>query len=299
MKNRGIENVKTVENVDHVFQNMKKIGQGRLGTVFAGESRDGTKYALKKISKVEILSLNFAFHKEILLLQNLGECSLLKYHETYVDKKDVCIVTEYAEGGDLFDFIKQKHITEKGYIGERICQVIIHSVLKQIELLHKKNIFHGDIKPENIVFRKKNRFDEAVLIDYGSASTIFPKNRYFGLVGTPCYMAPEIIRRMRSGSECLKSDMWALGCVAFILTSGRLAFSGKDHKIMFQRIKKAKIKFKYNRCSENGKDFMKKIFTPNAEDRLSAKEGLSHPWIKSISESGGLFFPERLSKKKR
>jgi calcium-dependent protein kinase len=119
----------------------------------------------------------------------------------YVDEENYHLVTEYCGGGELFD-----HIIERGRFSEIYASRIVRQILSAIKHLHDRNICHRDLKPENILFESKSKESQVKLIDFGLSKYFKPAGAYdsnskFKMggkmqtkIGTPYYMAPEVIK---------------------------------------------------------------------------------------------------------
>ena len=96
--------------------------------------------------------------------------------------------------------------------------------------LHALNIAHRDIKPENIMYGADN---EVKLIDFGLAKRARKKGTKLSTIaGTPLFMSPEVLK----GSYGVECDMWALGCVMYVLLCGHVPFSGESKAVIFEKI---------------------------------------------------------------
>ena len=124
-----------------------------------------------------------------------------------------------------------------------------------VSYCHNKNIVHRDLKPENIMLEKEKSFDNIKLIDFGTAQVFDPTKQLKEQIGTPYYIAPEVLNKKYS-KEC---DVWSSGVICYILLSGIPPFNGvTDHEIM-AAIKKGKFTFSnkvWNNISAEAKDFI-------------------------------------------
>ena len=129
-------------------------------------------------------------------------------------------IEELAENGELFNYV---YDIGKGF-NEEICAKIFYDIIKSVELLHKKGIVHCDIKPENILIG--NDF-KPKLIDFGFSQKIRDENNYIidSSSGSDIYCAPEIRKVHIQGYNGIKSDIFSLGVLLFVIKVGKFPFS--------------------------------------------------------------------------
>jgi len=124
-----------------------------------------------------------------------------------------------------------------------------------VSYCHNKNIVHRDLKPENIMLEKEKSFDNIKLIDFGTAQVFDPTKQLKEQIGTPYYIAPEVLNKKYS-KEC---DVWSSGVICYILLSGIPPFNGVTDQEIMASIKKGKFTFSnkvWNNISAEAKDFI-------------------------------------------
>lgn len=126
---------------------------------------------------------------------------------------------EHCPSKELFDIISERSSTT-GQFNEKEAAEIIQKLLKAINHCHINKITHRDLKPENIMI---GRDGELKIIDFGLAAHVKPTSQLDSVVGSPFYLAPEVLLG-KYGSKC---DIWSLGVLLYILLSGYLPFVGK------------------------------------------------------------------------
>lgn len=256
----------------------KKLGEGSYGQVFRVKHKDISVYrAMKKITgsnnkdpeKVKEIT------NEIELMKTMDHPNIVKIFEFYNTKDGFYLITEYCNGGELFDkIIKLKRFEEAP------AAYIMYQLLSAVFYCHNINIIHRDLKPENILIEseeKENYFNIKV-IDFGTAK-IFDKNKSENkVIGSAYYIAPEVL----SGKYNEKCDIWSCGVIMYILLSGKPPFGGEDDEIV-EKIKRGKFDMKsdvWNKISNEAKDLIKSMLDMNYLSRLSAQKALSHKWFK-------------------
>ena len=204
---------------DLVF--IKTLGEGQFGNVslVAHKSAAGSKlYALKSISRTKIGQFGIETHiiNEKQVLEEINYPSIIRLIKTYKDEKAVHLLMTFINGIEMFDMIRQIELLEnydtKFYIG---------SIILCLEYLHSKHIVYRDLKPENMMIDDKGYLH---LIDLGTAKKL-DKTRTFTIIGTPHYMAPEVI--VSKGYNTM-IDLWSLGVCMFEFMCGYVPFGEDD-----------------------------------------------------------------------
>lgn len=146
--------------------------------------------------------------------------NIINFYEIYSDENHFHIVTEYCEGGELFE-----HIIDKGTISEKEAANIILKIVSALRHLHLKNICHRDLKPENILFEYKGKKPEIKVIDFGLSKYFTEKSKIMTTkIGTPYYISPEILE----GKYDKNCDMWSLGVITYIMLCGYPPFNSRN-----------------------------------------------------------------------
>ena len=262
------------------YEYISLIGNGSFGKVrlFVERECKSFKYAIKTIKKDIFNPYNIqSIKREIDILRSLDHPNIVKYFETYEDDFYIHIVMEYIPGDNLFQVLTEK-LNRK--LTERQISKIMSCLLKAVLFLHHNGIIHRDIKPENIVFSDTGNFKSLKLIDFGLSiqqNARKEKRR----VGTPYYMAPEMI----SGNFVKESDVWSIGVIMYILVTGKQPFSGKTKEEVYDKVKNGKYDFKtlyYSKCSNLVKDLIKKILVTEPDKRMTIEACLEHSWFKQF-----------------
>lgn len=142
----------------------------------------------------------------------------------------------YVEGGELF-----KEILTRGWMNEKKAAYIIRQLLSAMIYCHSKGIVHRDLKPENILIDSiiESGKLNIKIIDFGSALFFTPRTKFSETLGTPYYIAPEVIRQNYNE----KCDIWSIGVILYILLSGKPPFTGITEEDIMKSVKKANYRF--------------------------------------------------------
>ena len=271
--------------VTSFYKVLSKIGAGTYGCVYKVLCLK-TKIirAMKVIEKESLSQLEeeAGFIKEIDILRQIDHPSIMKIFEYFVDSKSYYVIMEYVNGGELYDTIIGW--TE---FSEKKAANIFSQIVSAVCNLHDKNIVHRDLKPENIMVEKVKNSDECriKLIDFGSCYVLTPGSYLNLRVGTPYYIAPEVLNMKYT----LKCDVWSCGVILYILLSGSPPFPGKHSEEIFANIRKGDFSFNYKEwinVSKEAKTFISQMLTSDPEKRLSIQECVKNPWLQKFKDKG-------------
>merc|ERR1712205_96341 len=185
---------------------------------------------------------------------------------------------ELLSGGELFD-----RIIEKGKYSEKDASETIRTIVETVQYCHELSVMHRDLKPENFVLKSKSKDAKICAIDFG-LSTFFRENQVsVDLVGSPYYVAPEVLRRRYSNA----SDVWSCGVILYILLSGVPPFWGSSEKQVFDAIKRYKtgaepldlVSEPWPSVSDAAKELIQGMLTVDPTKRMTIEDVLQHPWL--------------------
>ncbi|KAJ3706848.1 hypothetical protein LUZ61_010553 [Rhynchospora tenuis] len=255
----------------------RKLGQGQFGTTYlCTEISTGIDYACKSIAKRKLISREDVedVRREIQIMHHLsGHKNVVQIKGAFEDQLHVHIVMELCQGGELFD-----RIIQRGHYSERKAAALTKIIVGVVEACHSLGVMHRDLKPEN--FLLANRDDDLSLkaIDFGLSVFFKPGQIFSDVVGSPYYVAPEVLRK-NYGPE---ADVWTAGVILYILLSGVPPFWAETQQGIFDAVLKGVIDFDsepWPVISDSAKDLIRRMLNPRPAERLKAHEVLSHPWI--------------------
>lgn len=198
------------------LQMVQVIGFGAEGVVRLVEhKKNQTRYALKRVHKVDG-AIPDVLARECELLAENDHPFIMTLVKTFETAKDVYMLTELITGGELHTAIR----TIPTVLSRSQCQFYGGCLLLVLEELADRNILYRDMKPENVMLDQQGYLK---LIDFGIAKKLQEGNtRTFTMIGTPQYMAPEVMRGHGYGTEV---DIWSLGVMIFEFVCGALPFA--------------------------------------------------------------------------
>ncbi|CAH1412561.1 unnamed protein product [Lactuca virosa] len=251
--------------------------KGEFGTTYlCTDVETGEKFACKSISKKKLkTSIDIEdVKREVEIMKKLPKHSnIVTLKDTYEDDNAVHIVMELCEGGELFD-----RIVARGHYTERAAAAIMRTIVEVVQICHMHGVMHRDLKPENFLFANKKETAALKTIDFGLSIFFKPGEVFKEIVGSPWYMAPEVLKR-NYGPEV---DVWSAGVILYILLCGVPPFWAETEQGVAEAIIKSVIDFKrdpWPKVSENAKDLVKKMLNPDPKLRLTAQQVLEHPWL--------------------
>ncbi|CAK65423.1 unnamed protein product (macronuclear) [Paramecium tetraurelia] len=226
---------------------------------------------------------------EFRVLQKLNHPNIIKIHEFYQNKFSFNLVSDLQTGGQLFDKMRKE-----GRFSEKQAAEIMKQILLAVNYCHNEKIIHGDLRPENILYESDK--EEAILkiIGFGSSKEFVSIQKLDSNSETPYYLAPEVLNQAYDE----KCDLWSCGVILYLLLSGYPPFEGKSKKEIKKKISKGVYTFdsrEWEDVSMEAKDFITKLLQLDPNNRLSARESLSDPWIQKYSNH--LKFDQPLMKK--
>ncbi|WCJ24037.1 Calcium-dependent protein kinase family protein [Euphorbia peplus] len=254
----------------------KEIGRGRFGVVFRCNSYStGDSYAVKSIDKT--LTSGDSIDAQCLLtepkiLQLLSpHPHIIQLYNAYEDDAYLHMVVELCSGQDLHDLI----ITN-GVLTENEARLLFIQLMKAISHCHNYGVVHRDIKPDNILLDSRN---SVKLADFGSAEVIMDGEMINGVVGTPYYVAPEILAGRGYG---MKVDVWSAGVVLYVMLAGFPPFYGETAVEIFEAVSRGNLRFPlraFHGVSPAVKDLLRRMLCKDVSKRFSADQVLMHPWM--------------------
>eukprot|EP00742_Colponemidia_sp_Colp-10_P002048 GILJ01002188.1.p1 GENE.GILJ01002188.1~~GILJ01002188.1.p1 ORF type:complete len:487 (+),score=92.76 GILJ01002188.1:68-1528(+) len=260
-----------IEN-NYVFE--KEVGHGHFGTVRVAKHKiTGRRYAVKTIEKRKIADEMHMLKSELDVLRSVDHPNIIKFFETYEDPVYFHLVMELCTGGELFD-----RVIAKGAFSEKDAALLMHKIVSAINHCHDANICHRDLKPENFLFESPDERAEIKIIDFGLSQKYSKGEEMTTVVGTPYYVAPEVLK----GHYDQSCDMWSLGVITYILLCGFPPFNGNDNATIFRKIMKGDFSFdfpQWSHVSDLAKDFIRRLLTVDPKARFTAPQALQHQWL--------------------
>lgn len=265
------------ENLRELYVLGRRLGQGQFGTTYlCVEKSTGKEYACKAISKRKLVSQEDVddVRRELHILHHLsGHPNIVTIKGAYEDTTHVHLVMELCAGGELFD-----RIVQRGHYSERQARDLIRTIVRVVETCHSHGVMHRDLKPENFLFSSPHEDASLKTIDFGLSVFFRPGEIFHDVVGSPYYVAPEVLRK----NYGIQADVWSAGVILYILLSGVPPFWAETDQGIFEQVLKGHLDFHsdpWPEISESAKDLIRNMLRPRASERYTAYAVLCHPWI--------------------
>ena len=279
-----------------------KIGEGGQAQVFharrradsQGPSSAPTDVAVKvyeKRPKNLTGALNEDLQLEIDYLQKFQHPCIVQLFEVAHTATHMFLVQEMLEGGEIFE-----HLLSRGPCTEPAAQDVVAQLVLALRYLHNLGVSHRDIKAENLVFVRRGS-PRIKLIDFGCADTWLPEHGLTGIIGTPQYMAPEVVVGWYGcgGKEPTLEpytpacDIWSSGILLYELLSFTMPCHGPDAKGVIEAVGTMAQKWPdgllfepkstWARISPDAHDLIRRLLTADVERRANLTEIAAHPWL--------------------
>uniref|UniRef100_A0A8C4NIJ4 protein kinase C n=1 Tax=Eptatretus burgeri TaxID=7764 RepID=A0A8C4NIJ4_EPTBU len=279
----SISNSEIPENVDistvyQIFPD-EVLGSGQFGIVYGGKHRKtGRDVAIKVIDKLRFQTKQESqLRNEVAILQGLHHPGVVNLESMFETPERVFVVMEKLHG-DMLEMILS---SENSRLPERITRFLVTQILVALRHLHFKNIVHCDLKPENVLLSSADPFPQLKLCDFGFARIIGEKSFRRSMVGTPAYLAPEVLRSKQGYNRSL--DLWSVGVILYVSLSGSFPFNEEED--INDQIQSAEFMYpsdSWLKISQDAIDLINNLLQVKMRKRFSVDKTLSHPWLQNF-----------------
>ncbi|PWN34280.1 Pkinase-domain-containing protein [Meira miltonrushii] len=265
--------------VHTTFKRLELVGRGAYGAVYRGMHIASGKAVALKVVNLDTPDDDVSeIQKEVALLSQLRETTsknVIRYWGCWLREAELWIVMDFAEGGSVRTLMKA------GPIAEKYACIIVRESLIALSFLHKSGIIHRDIKAANILLTTEGRIQ---LADFGVAATLVSSSvhsRRMTFVGTPYWMAPEVITQGKSYDQ--SADIWSLGITVYEMLMGNPPLSNEDQMrviMMIPKNKPPRLPAESN-FSPALREFVALCLNEEPKERPNSDELSKTKWIKA------------------
>uniref|UniRef100_A0A8C1JDZ3 Serine/threonine-protein kinase 17A n=1 Tax=Cyprinus carpio TaxID=7962 RepID=A0A8C1JDZ3_CYPCA len=259
----------------------KELGRGKFAVVRkCVEKSSGKTYAAKYMRKrrkgqdcrTEIIH-------EIAVLELAAACPrVVNLHQVYETASEMVLVLEYAAGGEIFD---QCVADRDEAFREEDVKRLMKQILEGVSFLHRSNVVHLDLKPQNILLTSESPLGDIKVVDFGLSRLVSSGQEIREIMGTPEYVAPEILNYEPISTA---TDMWSIGVLAYVMLTGISPFLGDDKQETFLNISQINISYTEEELQHLDRaaiHFIKSLLIKEPESRATAEDCLRHQWLQT------------------
>ncbi|XP_066543381.1 serine/threonine-protein kinase 17B [Amia ocellicauda] len=254
-----------------------ELGRGKFAVVKkCVEKATGKEYAakfLKKRRRGKDCRADIV-HEIAVLEATRANSRVINLHDAFETDHDIVLLLEYAAGGEIFD-----HCVSEERLPERHITRLLRQTLEGVHHLHQCSLVHLDLKPQNILLTSLSPLGDIKIVDFGLARRLGTSGELREILGTPEYVAPEILNYEPITTA---TDLWSVGVIAYMLVTGESPFQGEDKQETFLNVSQVNVDYckdAFAAVSELAVDFIQRLLVKSPEDRPSAAECLTHPWM--------------------
>ncbi|CDO73328.1 hypothetical protein BN946_scf185008.g91 [Trametes cinnabarina] len=268
---KRLQQICTDADPTKLYRNLVKIGAGASGGVYtAYQVGTNMSVAIKQMDLDKQPKKDLIIN-EILVMRASRHPNIVNYIDSFLHKNELWVVMEYMEGGSLTDVVTANLMTE-GQIA-----AVSRETAQGLEHLHRHGVIHRDIKSDNVLLSMNG---DIKLTDFGFCAQISEANsKRTTMVGTPYWMAPEVVTRKEYGP---KVDIWSLGIMAIEMIEGEPPYLNQNPlKALYLIATNGTPQIANPEAlSPVFRDYLAKCLEVDAEKRPTASELLQHPFFK-------------------
>lgn len=213
---------------------------------------------------------------EISILLTLDHPNTISIREYFQDVRHVYLIVQRIRGPSIYH-----RLLKDGLHSEADCAAYMQQILSILKYLHSKRIAYRDLKLENLVFSSTTNLRELKLVNYNLARMLDHNETMSEKIGSPYYLAPEVL----NGHYTEKCDLWSAGVLLYVMLSGNSPFRGKTEKQINEKILNGAFEFGgpiWSEISDAAKNLITCLLCVNPNERILIDDALRHPWLSTV-----------------
>ncbi|KAI0729861.1 Pkinase-domain-containing protein [Fomitopsis betulina] len=264
------------------------VGKGASGHVKIAKHRRTGQLAAVKILPLQPFVKNRAdaaaqakldkqrlgIDREITMMKLMNHPNIMHIYDVYEGEKELYLILEYVEGGELFDFL-----VNRGKLAPLEALAYFKQIVYGLNYAHTFSIIHRDLKPENILIHSINP-PLVKIADWGMAAFAPPSLQLETSCGSPHYASPEIVNGHKYTGTA--TDIWSCGVILYALLTGRLPFDDKNVRVLLGKVKLGKYDIPVN-LDPMAKDLLTRMLVVDVKQRITMAQVLAHPWLEGAT----------------
>ncbi|XP_054479372.1 serine/threonine-protein kinase 17A [Anoplopoma fimbria] len=261
----------------------KELGRGKFAVVRkCVEKCTGHEYAAKFMRKrrkgqdcrMEII------HEISVLELATSSPRVVNLHQVYEMASEMVLVLEFAAGGEIFNQCVSDEEDEA--FSEEDVKRLMRQILEGVSFLHQNNVVHLDLKPQNILLTCSSPLGDIKIVDFGLSRMVSSHQELREIMGTPEYVAPEILNYEPISTA---TDMWSAGVLAYVMLTGISPFLGENKQETFLNISQLNVSYSEEELQQPDRSalsFIQTLLRKHPQDRATAEQCLQHPWLQFL-----------------
>ncbi|XP_011404771.1 PREDICTED: serine/threonine-protein kinase SIK3-like [Amphimedon queenslandica] len=250
----------------------KVIGRGNFAIVkLATHTVSKMKVAIKIIDKSRLDKENLKkVQREVEIMKQLDHPHIIKLYQVMNTTQWLYLVTEYASGGEIFDYLIQHRKMTESEARKKFKQIVM-----AVDYCHSRGIVHRDLKAENLLLDENSNVK---LADFGFSNSFKNEELLKTWCGSPPYAAPELFEgKEYSGPQ---ADIWSLGVVLYVMVCGALPFDGNNLQHLRARVLAGRFRIPFY-MSEECEKLIRKMLQLDPSKRIPLSKVLEHKWMQA------------------
>ncbi|KAK9528104.1 hypothetical protein VZT92_014597 [Zoarces viviparus] len=258
----------------------KELGRGKFAVVRkCVEKCSGHEYAAKFMRKrrkgqdcrMEII------HEIAVLELATASPRVVNLYQVYEMASEMVLVLEFAAGGEIFNQCVSDEEDEA--FSEEDVKRLMRQILEGVSFLHQNNVVHLDLKPQNVLLTSSSPLGDIKIVDFGLSRMVSSHQELREIMGTPEYVAPEILNYEPISTA---TDMWSAGVLAYVMLTGISPFLGENKQETFLNISQLNVSYseeELQQLDRSALSFIQTLLRKQPQERATAEQCLKHPWL--------------------